>query len=134
MKHFSPRQILSILRWRLTLKYEVTFFFYHQILITTGTAQQTLLYFPSIKFHKISLAVYELPHAYRQKDGMTSTEASKLKMVHLLLTVCFIEMFNTRDQLVLSRRTTITQPFQLRVLVNNRILPPIFNADSVLTE
>jgi len=80
------------------------------------------------------LAVHELPHAYRQKDGMTSTDASKLKAVHLLLIVCFIEMFNSKDQLVLSRRIRLTQPFQLRVLVNNQFLPPISNADSVLTE
>jgi len=97
-------------------------------------AQHTLLNFPSIKFHKISLPVHELPHAYRQKDGKTSTDVSKLKTVHLLLTVCLIEMFNSKDQLVLSRRTRTTQPFQLRVPVNNRILPPIFNGDSVLTE
>ena len=65
---------------------------------------------------------------------MTSTDASKLKAVHLLLIVCFIEMFNSKDQLVLSRRIRLTQPFQLRVLVNNQFLPPISNADSVLTE
>ena len=37
----------------------------------------------------------------RQKDGMTSTGDSELKTVHLLLIICFIEMFNSKDQLVL---------------------------------
>jgi len=134
MENLSLRQILGTLRWRLTLKYDVTFFFLSSYLIKTEIAQHTLLNFPSIKFHKISLPVHELPHAYRQNDGMTSTDASKFKTVQLLLTVCFIEMFNSKDQLVPSRRTRITQPFQLRVLVNNQILPPIFNADSALTE